>query len=132
MLFEREKGKAPVLGSELKISAADKTKFQIYAEDIASSDTTLFLTEMNRNKKIADNSKLHFFKIIYNWFDDDLVIYSPNTPITNFEYYYEPDSLQKVNELIEVFDTGISEVKINKISMEDLSSRLPKEILHLI
>ncbi len=128
MLFEREEGKAPVLGSELKISVADKTKFQIYAEDIASSDTTLFLTEMNRNKKIADNSKLNFFKIIYNWFDDDLVIYSPNTPITNFEYYYEPDSLQKVNELIEVFDTGISEVKINKISMEDLNSRLPKEI----
>lgn len=127
-LFEREVDKAPVLGDDFKISVNDRNKFQIYAEDMSSNLNTLFLTEMNRNKKIPDKSKLSFFKYIYEWFSEDLVIYSPNTPITNFEYYYDSDSLEKVNKLIEVFDTGISNVHIKKISIEDLSSKLPKEI----
>lgn len=133
MLFEREAEKPPVLGNDLVITASDKTKFQIYAEDILSSSSTLFMTEMNRNKNLSEKSKLNFFKIIYDWFNEDLVIYSPNTPITDFEYYYDTESLDKVNELIESFDTGISQVKIDRISMEDLSSKLPKEIyIHIM
>ena len=88
----------------------------------------LFLSEMNRNKNISEHSKLVVFRRIFEWFSSDLVIYSPNTPITNFEYYYDADSLETVNRLIESFDTGISEVRIDKLSMEDISSKLPKEI----
>lgn len=61
-----------------------------------------------RNKNISEHSKLIVFKRIFDWFSKDLVIYSPNTPITNFEYYYDADSLETVNRLIESFDTGIS------------------------
>ena len=128
LLFDREIGKSPRLSDDVKISANDKIKFQIYADDMAENKTSLFLSEMNRNKNIPANSKLVFFKRIYEWFSRDLVIYSPNTPITNFEYYYDADSLEKVNKLIESFDTGISKVRIEKVSMEDLSLKLPKEI----
>lgn len=127
-IFERKAGESPQLGNKVNISATDRTKFQIYADDMAENKTTLFLTEMNRNKNIPDDSELILFKRIFEWFSKDLIIYSPNTPITNFEYYYETDSLEVVNRLIESFDTGISSVRIDRISIEDLNTKLPKEI----
>ncbi len=127
-IFERKAGKSPQLGNKVNISATDRTKFQIYADDMAENRTSLFLTEMNRNKNIPEDSELILFKKIFEWFSKDLVIYSPNTPITNFEYYYEADSLEIVNRLIESFDTGISSVRIDRVSMEDLNTKLPKEI----
>lgn len=128
MIFERAAGQPPQLGDKINISATDRTKFQIYADDMSDNNNSLFLSEMNRNKNISEHSKLVVFKRIFDWFSKDLVIYSPNTPITNFEYYYEADSLETVNRLIESFDTGISEVRIDKLSMEDIASKLPKEI----
>lgn len=127
-IFERKAGESPQLGNIVNISATDRTKFQIYADDMAENKTTLFLTEMNRNKNIPDDSELILFKRIFEWFSKDLVIYSPNTPITNFEYYYETDSLEVVDRLIESFDTGISSVRIDRVSIEDLNTKLPKEI----
>ena len=128
MVFERKAGQPPQLGDKINISAADRTKFQIYADDMSDNNSSLFLAEMNRNKNIPEHSKLAVFKRIFAWFANDLMIYSPNIPITNFEYYYDADSLETVNRLIESFDTGISEVRIDKLSMEDISSKLPKEI----
>ena len=128
MIFEREVGQPPQLGDKINISATDRTKFQIYADDMTDNRNSLFLSEMNRNKNISEHSKLAVFRRIFEWFSNDLVIYSPNTPITNFEYYYDANSLETVNRLIESFDTGISEVRIDKLSMEDISSKLPKEI----
>ena len=95
MIFEREAGQPPQLGDKINISAADRTKFQIYADDMSNNKTSLFLSEMNRNKNISEHSKLIVFKRIFDWFSKDLVIYSPNTPITNFEYYYDADSLEQ-------------------------------------
>ena len=87
MIFEREAGQPPQLGDKINISAADRTKFQIYADDMTDNRNLLFLSEMNRNKNISEHSKLVVFRRIFEWFSSDLVIYSPNTPITNFEYY---------------------------------------------
>jgi hypothetical protein len=129
LLFDRKIGESPKLGDYVKVNSNDKKKFEIYAEDISGNENILFLTEMNRNKNISKDSGLYFFKNLFEWFNQDLVIYSPNTPITNFEYYYDIDSLKKVNKLIESFDTGISKVEIKTISIEDLKGKLPQDIV---
>ena len=63
-LFLREKNNAPVLGDGVNPTTAEKNRFAIYSEDFVGHDTQLFLTEMNRGKKYAENSRLLFFKHI--------------------------------------------------------------------
>ena len=63
MIFEREAGQPPQLGDKINISAADRTKFQIYADDMADNRNSLFLSEMNRNKNISEHSKLSLIHI---------------------------------------------------------------------
>ena len=110
------------------MSNAEKNKFEIYSEDFAGNETTLFLTEMNRGKKYEGRSKLIFFKDVYDWIQNHISIITPNTPLVNLEYYYNDDSLQLINKLIETFDTGISKVKIEEISLDELANAMPKPV----
>ena len=128
-LFERNINEAPKLGSNIKLPAKEKERFNIYANDISNNNKLLFLSEMNRNKKIDENSKLSFFNDIFKWFALDLFIYIPGQKITDFEYYYENNTLDTVNEFIRLFDTGIKEVKIQNISMEDFEKKIGPDLL---
>lgn len=133
-LFERNGDEPPRLGSTSGFSAGEEERFRIYAEDFAGRDTMLFLSEMNRGKKYTDQSKLYFFKEVYEWIEDHIYIITPNARLTDLEYYYDNSSLQRINELISTFDTGISEIKTEEISMEELSTMIPdfvfKELLN--
>lgn len=128
VLFEKEKGKRPVLGSGLNVSEFEKNKFNVYAEDFDDTHDILFLTEMNRNKKYDSNSKLSFFTSVYGWIANNIVILSPKSKLVNFEQYYDGGSLKKINELLKSFDTGIREVNIKEIDFDELGSLLPESV----
>lgn len=129
MLFEREVGKKRiVLGESVNLNETDQMKFQTYKLDFEENNEDLFLNEMNRQKKIASDSGLIFFKDTFEWVKDDLITIFPNQPITSFEYFYGSDSGNRINELIELFDTGISKVKLKAITKADLKNKLPEEI----
>ncbi len=106
----------------------EKNRFNVYKEDFLGNENQLFLSEMNRNKKIEDDSKLFFFKEVFDWLTNNIIVLTPNINFTNFEYYYDNESLQKINNLIANFDTGISEVTIKKISVGEFKKKIPKEI----
>lgn len=127
-LFIRENGQMPKLGDGISPSTSEKNRFLIYAEDFVGHDAQLFLTEMNRGKKYEEDSKLLFFKQVFGWLMNNIIVLNPNTGITNFENYSE-QSLESINQLIQTFDTGISEVKTRKISMDELSKMIPHEVL---
>lgn len=127
-LFIREKGQMPRLGDGVSPSTAEKNRFAVYAEDFVGHDSQLFLTEMNRGKKYEEDSKLLFFRYVFGWILDNIIVLNPNTVITNFENYSE-QSLESINQLIQTFDTGISEVRTRKITMDELSKMIPPEIL---
>ena len=96
ILFKREKHFE--LDKSLQLDDMDMAKFNVYADDLAENTSVLFLSEMNRNKRITSDSKLSFFKDIYGWFLNDLNIFLPETPVTNFEYYYDVESLDIVKK----------------------------------
>lgn len=127
-LFERESGNRPVLDEAVKLTVAERKRFDVYAEDFEGNTTTLFLNEMNRGKKYPDHSKLIFFQEVYRWFRSNLYVIHPETPLMDFEYYYDEDSLHRINQVIQTFDTGISEVTVRNISLEELENSVPRSV----
>lgn len=127
-IFERESNSKPVLDSSVSLSTEEKRRFDTYAADFEDNIADLFLTEMNRGKKIAKDSNLQIFKTVYNWIVSHIVIVTPNSRVTDFKYYYEGDSLALINSLISTFDTGVSNVRIEEIDMGELAKMLPKPI----
>lgn len=129
MLFERETDPNRLeLGENLILDEIDTMRFKTYKLDFEDNNTGLFIREMNRNKKMNKESKLTFFRDVFEWFDEDLVTIFPDQPITDFEYFYGDGGSDKINEIIELFDTGISKVKIEEISIADLKNKIPSKI----
>ena len=129
MLFERETDTNRLeLGEDLILDEIDTMRFKTYKLDFEDNNTGLFIREMNRNKKMNKESKLTFFRDVFEWFDEDLVTIFPDQPITDFEYFYGDGGSDKINEIIELFDTGISKVKIEEISVADLKNKIPTKI----
>ena len=129
MLFERETVTNRLeLGENLILDEIDTMRFKTYKLDFEDNNTGLFIREMNRNKKMNKESKLTFFRDVFEWFDEDLVTIFPDQPITDFEYFYGDGGSERINEIIELFDTGISKVKIEEISVADLKNKIPTKI----
>lgn len=131
-LFEREGNKRPILNDCITLSNGEKNKFETYADDFEGNETTLFLTEMNRGKKYTSRSKLLFFRDVFNWIQHHISVITPNTPLVDLEYYYDNDSLYLINKLIETFDTGISQVKIEEITLDELANAMPKPVFEKV
>ncbi len=127
-LFERERDARPALDESLRLSAAERKRFDVYAEDFEGNTDKLFLSEMNRGKKYPANSKMLFFQDVYRWFRSNLYVIRPDTPLMDFAYYYDDESLNRINQVIRTFDTGISEVSVKEISLEELENSVPKEV----
>lgn len=127
-LFEREKGKKPIIGEDVSLTTSDKSKLTTYLEDYDENSNSLFLTVMNRGKKYAEDSKIIFFREVYKWIKKNLITVTPDTSLRSFEYYYDNVSLGLINDLIKTFDTGITEVNIVEVSIEELGNELPKPI----
>lgn len=129
MLFERETDTNRLeLGENLVLDEIDTMRFKTYKLDFEDNNTGLFIREMNRNKKLNKESKLTFFRDVFEWFDEDLITIFPDQPITDFEYFYGDGGSDKINEIIELFDTGISKVKIEEISVADLKTKIPSKV----
>ena len=129
MLFERETEiNRMELGESVVLNDVDTMRFKTYKLDFEDNKSSLFIKEMNRNKKMNKESKLTFFRDVFEWFDEDLVTIFPDQPITDFEYFYGDGGSEKINEIIEMFDTGISKVKIEKISVADLKNKIPSNL----
>lgn len=131
-LFIREGGNAPSLGEDVKLSAAEKSRFTVYSEDFAGHDMQLFLSEMNRGKKYAKNSKLIFFADACWWIMNNIIVINPNIGISNTEAYYNDESLDNISKLIQTFDTGITDIKTRQITVDEMSKMIPAEVVQSI
>lgn len=126
-LFLRKGANSPTLGDRVKLTKSEENRFSVYAEDFAGHDGQLFLSEMNRGKKYEKTSKLLFFRDVYHWINDNIIILNPNMGISNTDAYYNQESLEKISQLIQTFDTGVSQIRTRVISMDEFSKMIPAE-----
>ncbi len=131
-LFIRKGDEAPTLGDRVNPSDSEQSRFNVYSEDFSGHETQLFLKEMNRGKKYAKESKLLFFNKVFNWIMKNIIIVNPNIGISNTEAYYNDESLDNINKLIQTFDTGITDIKAKEVTVEELGKMLPDEIVRSI
>lgn len=132
-LFIREGNKAPSLGDGVNLtSSAEKNRFEVYADDFAGHDTQLFLAEMNRGKKYDANSRLIFFPMVFKWIMNNIIVINPNMGISNTGAYYNEKSLENISRLIQTFDTGITDIKTREISIEEMGTMIPGEVVQNI
>ena len=66
-IFERTENEKMSINDVLKLSEVDRQRMSTYIDDFGESSNTLFLTEMNRNKKYEISSELYVFKKVYDW-----------------------------------------------------------------
>lgn len=125
LIFENNHSKI-ILGKSF-ISKEDDSKWKVYSEDFEGQDKTLFLTEINRNKKLSNKMKL--FVDVFQFFLVDLVIIKPDQPLPGLEVYNDASTIERIGELLNSFDTGISKIMQKKLSEEELSKRIPAKLL---
>lgn len=128
MIFERKINKGIIIGDKFKLSSVDDSKLKIYLDDFDNNSYKLFLNFMNNDKKYTDKSKLKIFKDIFNFIEKGLLIKNARASLGNFKYYYDDVSLNKINELIKTFDTGINYISIEEIPIEEFKKELPNKI----
>ena len=108
-------------------------RLNVYYSDMKEQDTILFLTVMNRNKdtlyKDNMNNNVTIFKNIYNWFINTLVIIFPQVGLDNTPFFTSQENMEKINEIISKFGTGISECKFVKGNIQELQAAIPPDIL---
>lgn len=129
LLFEVPVDRHPIIGGKLKLNRNESNRLQVYADDYAGNATTLFLTEMNRGKKYDEDSGMRFFRDVYEYIQSHIVILDPNTGISDVDLFTNDASLETIVELIRSFDTGIEDVQIRDVTMDELSRMIPQDVL---
>ncbi len=126
-LFERSGGEKPRF-EQKDLDDADAAKVLTYLDDFDEQSSSLFLSFMNKGKKYASSSQLAYFQHVFNWINCNINVFSPDSPVTHYEYYYQEASLSLINQFIRIFDTGITDIIIKEITLEEMARVLPRPV----
>lgn len=122
ILYQRNNEGKPLNG--LNLGKEDRMRMEIYLDDFLHNDKSLFLTEMNRNKRFDKDSGLSVYHSIYNWFAKDLNVLFTDMPLKKFAYYYDESTLNNIKKIVRSFDTCIEDIEIKNMSEEQLQNKI--------
>lgn len=110
----------------IQLSPKAKKRFDVYKEDFQSSDSLLFLSEMNR-KSIDDFPEVVGFIDVFNWFDKKLTVLKPDSKFAGLNFIGDDNEMSKTfNSFLNVFQTGINNVTSEEIDLDSFD--IPKKI----
>ncbi len=107
----------------------EKQKLDVYIDDVKELNDTLFISEMAR-KNFSKTSSLYLFTEIHNWFSQKLEIIYPTTPIGGVRYFFNDNN--QMASFLNLFDTGITKVKLKEISLDEIKQIILKPIFDKI
>lgn len=131
VVFNRDIVHGIFLVDEYFKDASINERLKIYAEDIKSDDSVLFLSLMNQNKDslYSSNEELKIYKAIFNWFKYKLSVNSPDRPITSYSSLLDNDSIQEISNMLSLFGTGVSHFNLSDVPLEKLINSVTKELM---
>lgn len=108
-----------------------RERFDIYADDIKSDHSTLFLRVMNENKKdfYKKYSDAKLVQDVYDWFKFSLDVNFPDSPISTYSYFLSEDNIEEVNDVMESFGLGITKFNVIEESIDSMKFELPKQLI---
>ncbi|QZT35658.1 ATP-binding protein [Halosquirtibacter xylanolyticus] len=127
-IFERFRDDQGTHHIEFGISLKGKAKirFDVYREDFAKSDSTLFLNEINR-KSLEGLSEAKYFQSVYKWFDHKLTVLFPQSKFKGLSFIGDDNEMaQSFNSFLSIFQTGIHGVTSEEMDLD--SFELPKKM----
>lgn len=107
-----------------------KNRLNLYAEDLRSDNTKLFLNFMNQFKEnfYAENSELNIVRDIHKWILLKLDINYPDRPISNYSYFMLEEKMDEISNFIRAFGTGIKGFEVVEVDLESTINELPKSL----
>lgn len=128
-VYERNGSGAPVLGDGLTLDDNERYRFELYADDFSGASDRLFLSELNRGKKYAEKSFFSIFERAYAFLVRSIRVIGAGDHTPQTEVYLRGNQLEIISELLSGFDTGINEVKRERITMAELNELLPPPLV---
>ncbi|MGD6731604.1 MAG: AAA family ATPase [Pleomorphochaeta sp.] len=107
-------------------------KLKVFLEMLQSSDSVLFLHEINSNKELLykEFAQASILKEIYMWFATKLDINYANKPIDNSSIdIFDQNTVCKIQAYLKEFGTGINKVITEEISREEVKRKIPNYII---
>lgn len=106
-------------------------KLSVYADDIKSDGSVLFLKILNQNKDTlyAENEEAKILRTIFTWFQKQLDINFPDRPISVYSYFIANQDFEKICSTLSAFGTGITRYSIVETSPEKANREIPAKLL---
>jgi AAA15 family ATPase/GTPase len=118
MIFERDMVRNLFNDGKKFDISSNKSKYEIYKEDIMNMKNVLFLKEINR--KNLNEPDFDLFNAIYEWFSVKLTVLYPDTAISTHLNIFDRDDGFDIVKLLDYFDTGITGITLEPSSIEEL------------
>ncbi|MEG0471113.1 MAG: AAA family ATPase [Solibacillus sp.] len=118
----------------LGIYGNEKTRLQFYLEDFNVLSNSLFITELNINKKpFLSNNNESLFNLLYSWFREKLEVIAPDeSPTESGITYLRKDNGIALSNFLDSFGTGVKEIGTKEIHEKDLYTELPSKVVKKI
>lgn len=130
-IFERD-----VLNKDYRIQPfndlAIDDRLNIYLDDMKTNMEFLFLKDINRNKLLFEkHTELLVFQDVYRWFEEVLTIVFPDTALPHLDFLIteNEEEQQKLFQLMDVFNTGITDIEFVEKSTDEFKSFISKTLL---
>ena len=104
-------------------------KLNMYLDDMKNDDTKLFLNFINSNKNSAVIEKNKSIKMVYDWFNDNLVISEPEDIITSGDYFMVDSKIKELANLLNAFGTGIQSIKDVVVDPDTAYQSIPRKMI---
>ncbi|WP_226641187.1 AAA family ATPase [Bacillus tropicus] len=111
----------------LELEQMEISRMDVYKEDSKELTDSLFITELNKNKKtFTTKDNLSIFNSVYLWFREKLEVISPDdSPLENGITYIKKDNGIALANFLDAFGTGIKEVCTKEVHEKDLYNEMP-------